>query len=531
MGYSGQAAPIPLGLRGLRSDVSQDKITPDFLIRANNVSLADGRIRKELGSRQWNDTVLAAGVASAFDWNPSSIRQYIATLVKDGKTYILKDRETTVEVTAKTSSDPAEILIVGEPKFVQGGVEAAGSPKKLFLFSGGSQVQVISGVEETRSSISGPAADWATSFPRFAILHRNRLYAFGNGNNPHQVYASSTTDHEDFTTGALTFSVFPGDGDTLKSAVLYRGRLFLFKSPRGVYILEDSNDNDTTWFFRKLSDSFGVASSNSALELLDDLLVGNSQASLTSLRAVQRFGDVEFADVLSSLLVEDVIRQEIDEGSVNKQTAIFYSKGKRAMYTYRSSSGTQQDRILNFDITNPSSPKLSFTTKDQPNFLFLRKDKFGIERPFYGSEDGFIYEMEREDRNVAGIGYRGEFQTPHMDLSFINPGFRDLQKRFDRLEILFEQTGDWDLNVDVFIDGTFTETLAFSQTKGDHLGSFLIGSDQLPSNAPRSAFQPLHGRGRRISFLCYNENFDEEFSIVGMTLYFKTLGQGQGKDD
>jgi len=132
-------------------------------------------------------------------------------------------------------------------------------------------VQVLSGTGVTTSDISAPPADWTgTSQPIAGVVHNGRLWGWGNLNDPHRIYGSLTSDHEDFTTDSLTMSVFPGVGQKLVAGVTTQGRLFLWKFPRGLFWLDDADITVSNWLLRQKSIALGAADSPYAVLPIDD---------------------------------------------------------------------------------------------------------------------------------------------------------------------------------------------------------------------------------------------------------------------
>lgn len=480
MPYNGQTFTIPLGTEGLRTDDNQSRIPFTSLILAKNITLDKGVAEKESGSRRWNTAALPSGIVGLLDWFPTSVLQRFIAVTAAGLVYKYMDAETPIEVTASGAAPAMLYAVNSQLTFVTGGAEFAGRNKKMFIFTGTNQVQVVSGDANVRTNIATPPTDWSTYYPKFGLLHRSRLAAFGNLNDPHRLYLSNPDNHEEFAgVSALSFSVFPGEGEGLQSAVVFKGRLFLFKYPSGVYYLEDSDPDTDNWGIKKLSDTFGAASMHSAISVLDDLYIANSTGSITSLNAVQRFGDVESGDILRLLRVENYMRQTTSQAGTMERHALYYENKKKAFFTYRSSGGIKNDRILVIDFNLENSPRITWNEKDQPNCLALRKDSLGVFRPYYGADDGYIYEMDREDRDVAGTAYQGMFQTPHMDFGGQDPGLAEKMKLFDFLEVTFEESGNWDLNIDVFIDREFVETIPFRLTKGHYLNNFPTGTNEV----------------------------------------------------
>jgi len=524
MAYQGETVTIPLGKQGLLTDVAPGDIPPTALIVANNINLSNGSIEKSLGSRRYNDSSLGAGVVALFDWNPTTILQRMIVLTADGSIYRdIGDKTFSLNTPINTDFGTPGV----DSQFVSGGNEVAGQAKKLYLFTKSKQLHVLEGDGTSFAEIGSPAADWTTpNFPTGGLIHSNRLWAYGNDNAQSTIYASNTGDHSNFASGILIFNVFPGEGGRLKGAVVYRGRLFVFKEGDFVYYLEDSDASSDNWYFKKLSSGFGLAAPNSISQVLDDLVVGNSTGSLTSMKATEQFGDIESGDVLALVKVENYMRTHTSLSGVRFMHSLYYPAKKQAYYTYRSKYGSGNDTLLTVDVNDGT--RVIFGDKDQADCLALRRDIDNIDRPMYGAADGYVYLMDQEDRSVGGFSYTGEFQTPHMDFRFLDPKIAHRQKHFDFLSVEFVPQGGWDLSADVFIDGKFSETITFEmKVRDDGMDSFTLNTDKLGrQEAQNSPAKPLHGTGRRLSIRFYNSGLLENFKISSFTVGFRPAGDG-----
>lgn len=524
MAYIGQQVSLPLGQLGLVTDDAETLIPANALIEANNVRLDERRIVKAPGSSKFNTSALDAGIVALHDYFPTPSLQRLIAVTSNGKLWRDTGNGTfTAGVPIKTGlGSPTTDTVM-----VEGGAEAPGNNKKLFIFTGTSQVQVIDGDASVANNITTPTADWASAFPKFGIVHRDRLWAFGNSNAPHRIYASSASDHEDFGT-PITFEVFPGEGDGIVSAFSYKGRLFLFKQPRGVYILDDSQDftnNFSNTTIRKLDDSFGAASPHSVVQVLDDLLAGSFTNSITSLKAVEAFGDVRSGDVLANAKIEDFVRARFAIAGREAMQAIYYEEKKIAMFTYQGQGFATQNRILEMDV-NQAPARFAVNTKDQPTVLTLRRDGDGIKKPIYGNDDGFVFLMEDANRNVDGVAYTGEFETPNMDLSFVNQSLAGQRKLFDFITIVFESTGSFNFSIDIFVDDTQTQTITVAQQGSVGLGTFVLDQDQLDGTTVQRVRRRLRGSGDRIRFKFSNSGLNETFKIEQIILGFRLSDEG-----
>lgn len=164
--------------------------------------------------------------------------------------------------------------------------------------------------------------------------------------------------------------------------------------------------------------------------------------------------------------------------------------------------------------------------KDQANCLFHRKDISKVLRPTYGSNDGYVYLMDREDRQVAGAAFNGEFKIGHTDFRFLDERFAHKNKLFDYLAVEFKPQGSWNLSVDVYIDGTFSETITFNMdVRDDGLDDFTLDIDPLGREETQTLIKPLHGSGRRISFHCRQAGDNQNFAIAAFDVGFRVSAE------
>lgn len=345
----------------------------------------------------------------------------------------------------------------------------------------------------------------------------------------------SVYGHEDFRTNdgvntardAAFFQVFPGEGEEIIGLNVYKGRLFIYKKPFGVYYLNTNNSVDRNqWGIQKLTDSFGIASAHALIQPQDDLVVGNNTNSITSMQATQAFGDIKSGDILANNQVEQYYKNNTATSGIPFMHAIYYAERKRAYFTGRSQTATSQNQILIIDVARENS-RFSIETKDQPTCLGLRKGSDKIERPFYGAEDGNVYLMESTSYNVGGNPYLAEFQTPYTDMSYLDPSLSSKNKIFDFLEVQFVATGSWAFYVDVFCDNRFVETLVYNQQAGAALDSFILDTNRLAVEYTQELRLPMHATGRRISFRIYNNGLNQYYKIEKLIVSFRLSAEQQ----
>lgn len=517
MGYEGNTVTIPFGQHGIMTDMNPTDLPPNSLLLANDVILNPGYIEKAPGSMKYNTSTLNnETIVAGFDWWPTTISQRLIVATNAGSIYRdIGDRGFSLGVAIKTGLSG----LTNQSMFIEGGKELTGRSKKLFYISANNQVQVLEADGTTFSVIDSPAADWVTpNFPRCGVIHRNRLWLFmGQGS-----YASNTGDHENFTSSTLIDNIYPGEGGDIIKATVYKGRLFVFKEGGFVYYLDDSSTDTSEWFFRKLDTGISTASSHSMYQVVNDLVVGTSAGSLVSLVAAQSLGDIKSADIYSQVKCEQFIRNNTSASGFESMHSLYYEEKKQAYFTYRTKFNTQNDAFVTLDMSS-QTPRILFNKRDRPSCFFLRKDINKVSRPCYGAADGFVYFMDRPDRDVGGSAFDSEFQTPHIDFRHIDPNLAGKKKIFDNFKMEFIETGSWNIYADIFIDGDLTETLTIPCSNRNHnLDSFVLDSDELSAEeTQRSVEQPLHGSGRTFSVKFRNSGLQQNFKIASFTVGFR----------
>lgn len=532
MGYRGVIIPIPVAQQGLETDISQTLQPPVSLTMAQNVTCRYGNIEKDPGSYRWNPTPMPGSVLGLSDWWPDDENQRVIAACDDGNLYRFLTAYSSAPMVV--GGAPDKMNFSDQTFMVQGGSESLGRNRKLFIISGNDPIQVIDGDSSIRRPMNAPAADWKDNPPKAGLVHNQGFWVWGNTNNPHTLYRSSLSDHEDFTTTtpAVLFQlvdVFPGDGDGIKCCFTWKGRLYVLKYPFGLYFVDDSNVAAPT--VQKLSASFGAASEHAAIQALDDILVGNSTGSISSLRAVFSLGETEQGDILKSLRCVKLVQNNANSVAPGVRQAVYYENKKQALFVYRSTSGQKNDRILVID-NHDTIPKVTFIDKDQPTCLSLIRDSKRIPTPFYGAEDGYIYKTDSANRTILGdshnengSGFTGTFQTPFLDFGWVNPEFKDHDKIFDFIGLTFVPQGNWNISADIFIDDRFLETVQLSMARNRHMsGNFPLDHTILGGIAPISRFTKIHGFGKRISARFYNSVAGQNFKISDVIFYFRLAG-------
>ena len=518
MAFSGEIAELIVGIDGFTGTKNQALVTPGQLLVAENITYENGTLQKEGGSSKYNSSAISGAptIQGGFDWHPVEGTQRMIVLLSDGT---LKKDTGGGDFTVTLKSGLSVNNVVGV--FVEGGKEQAANDRKLFCFTGKNAVQVERADTNTTGDITSPPTDWSGSNqPSTGALHENRMWGAGNANDPHRVYASLPTDHEDFTTTALSFSIYAGEGKKIVQIISFKGLLIIFKYPKGIYLLDTSNSDTGNWRVIKHSTSIGGVSPLGAVMIDDDILFMDHTGSFHLISAIEEFGNIGSRNLSDIAQFDVFVRNEINLAELPRTQSIYYVAKRQAMFAC-SSSGTLYDRKLIVDFNRVQLPRFAVSTKDTNRSIWLREDVEGIARPTTGDDAGFVWNLDQDSRSKDGVGYSGKFQTPHLDLAHLDPKLGVLEKNGKFLELVVEPKGNWDLSVDILWDDELEETIVFNMgTSGSTLGSFVLGTDKLAGSNLINKRRRIHGSGRRLSLVCYNSGDGQDFSIAKFYLLF-----------
>jgi hypothetical protein len=518
MGFRGIIAEIPIGTDGMVGSPAHPLVSPTRLIDCDNIEYGTGLLRKEGGAAKYNATAITGtpGVLGGHDWMPTAGTQRMVVLTDAGD--LLKDSGAgTFPVTLDSGlSTPADV-----PIFVDGGKEAAANNRKLFIFTGNNAVQVLSADGATTADISSPPADWTgTNQPKTGCIHNGRLMGAGNANDPHRVYASLATNHEDFTTTPLSYSVFPGEGEGIDAIFSFKGLLVVFKSPNGIYVVDTTDPSTANHTISRISKEIGIAGPGGGCVIDDDILFLESGGEFNLISAIQEFGNLGTQSLSDVLEMQDFIHENFNKSALNKTACVFYADKREAHFFVPGTGSNLPSLRMVFDWKK-NVPRGRVSRRDTGHYLFLRTQD-GIRKPYYTDDAGFVWEMDTEARAKDSAGYEGMFQTPHLDMSHLDPKLATKRKSGMFLELLTQPEGDWDLAAEIYWDGEYSETINFNMGSGGvALGTFEIGTDRLAQDQLLNKKKRLRGSGRRISIKGKNSGASQDFAASKFLLHLK----------
>jgi hypothetical protein len=522
MAYEGLTAPLPIGPEGLTGSKNLATVRPTQLLRARNITQENGTIQKEPGTTLYTGSAIDSGatIMGGWDWWPSEGVQRSIVLTSNGK--LLKDAGAgTYPTTLASGLSVANVV----PVFVEGGQEAGASNRKLFVFTGKNAVQVLSADGATTTAISLPPADWSgAGQPVTGLNHEGRLWGFKG----HFGYYSTTTDHEDLQgSGSGTIAIYPGEGEAIVQSFVFGPYIVVVKRPAGIYLLDTTSPTIASWKVSRITRQIGGAGPLSYAVVDGDAIVVDVSGEFYALSSVSERSDVRPRSLTQEAFFSPFIRENTNPAQYGKIVGIYYPGKRQAWFAVAGAGSSVNNTRIKMDFSLPDLGRFGFGDFVTCEALWLTKDSNNVPRPWGGDNAGKVRRLDQMALSHDSSGYIGEFQTPYVTAQQIT-GAAELRGRrmlLDFLELVFEPKGDWDLSVDVLLDGELSQTLAFNMggTSGAILGStttldtdFYLGGDSVTSLRKR-----ITGSARRISILGRNSGSGQDFSVAEAYLSFR----------
>lgn len=510
-------------------------VRPDELTTARNINFSSGSIAKEGGANHFSGAALAGGntIIGGWDWWPTVGTHRVVVLTAAagaGTGGALKD-----DNSGAFGTDLCNVIGVRSwtsasiPVFVEAGKETTAGNKLLFIFTGNDNVYYLSGDGVELAAIGANApADWAAVFPTCGANHESRLWGAGNTNSPHRVYYSATNDHTDFVTqsgplGGGTINVFPGEGEKIEALVSYKGYLFVFKFPRGIYIIDSSDPTTTTtWRCANLTTSIGIAGRRAWCMIEQGILFLDSSGDFNIISATDTAGYFAVTNISDRIFFNQWGNTYLSLGRLNTTRGIYYPAKKQAHFAMSGAGSTVQNLTIVWDF-NVQVPRLRYNDFPATQVeLFLKQDTTLIPRPMAGGSDGWVWNLDSSTKSNNGAGYSAEFITPPMDLSGIDEAAANHRKNGNALEVIHNPMGEWNLQVTPSWDGDNLAPIQYSMGgSGAVLGAFVLGTNALGGQELLTVKHRLPGSGKRLSLAALNSGAAQDFSINKLFLDYQ----------
>lgn len=514
-------AEIPLGLNGLSGALNKAGQI-GFLDKTESVSFRFNALGKAPGATKLNSASFGASVivrAGVFYLPDPNTKRHVVFL-SDGRLLKLDAAGATLATLATGLADSENAV------FVRGGKEGAALNTKLFLFSGDNQVKVLSGDGTTVSNIATPPADWTSNFPTSGFVFEGRLCGFGNSNDPHRLYFSTQTNHEDFTSaGSLNMAVFPGEYSGLTAAVPVLKGVVLFKSPRGIYFLDAKDPASNNWRVYKLSDGPGVFSQRAVTVFAGNILFVGTDGHIYMMSLNENQGVSIVSLTRDNRIYERLYftGESLDKSKVKTARMVSYEINQEVVACFDAVTGGSMGVWVD---PSENAPRFRVSSRDDAVSLWVDQDG----DLFFGDRGGFVWKLEKEVYGKDGQGYEFRAKTQEYDFSHLDANLASRAKNWAFLEIDFYPVDTANISITPWMDGVAGDSVvvSVSSSEMDRLGSFILGTSRLSSGLAALPVQTqkvrITGQSRRIA-LEFSNTSDKAISISRVLVHFNAADE------
>lgn len=499
-----QSMEIPAGLGGLNRMKNLSQYPKTDLTMLDTLTFEHNCWEKAGGAIKYNSGPLGGSILSVWDfWSASYVQAMMAYL----------DTGAWVTVNGSGIVDTLATMTAGIPGwFVEAWTNQ--QDKSLFLFNGQDKPKYSLGGAAV--DISMASEDWsAGNYPSFAFLHKSRLLA----PLKHRVYCSSPQSHDRYgnqAQDATQLNIYPGEGQKIVAGISFREKAYVFKYPKGIYLIDDSDTNISNWQTPKLTDAIGTAGPGCVVATEDDVIFLDSTGYFHQLSAVRTFNQ-ESVPAMFPVELSNFFRSQINLNRLDLVRSAYYSRKRQLVFALPGTGSSVNNRILILDYNIADKTRIGWSTRDVCPSLALRQN-VATQELIIGDSSGYVWQCDQDTRSKDGAGYVGQYETPTVPI--VEGGIR--LANLEELQVVFSPAGNWDLSLEVHLDGKLSETLLFSmQTSGGAVGSFSLDSDVLAGNTIQNAIQRLHGDAKYIKLLGKNSGAGQNFAVMNHLIRYK----------
>jgi len=340
--------------------------------------------------------------------------------------------------------------------------------------------------------------------PIWGFQHGGRMFAGGSSDHPHDVYTSKLNLHQDFkNSGALYFPVYPGEGDLIVGGISFRQKAYVFKYPKGIYVLDDSSVDTAEWGWKRVSRYVGAVGPGSIVEADDEVYFVSPDGYIHALSSVQEQGDVR-SSAIKPMELGAYIRQNTDFSKLGtaafstwsqypQPQSVYYATKKKVLFAFSakpnvtSAQGFPVNKVLiSLDLHRSDAQagirdvQVGVSTRDECESLAIYRDpSTGEPVLLAGASNGFIYKLDQTARSKDSAGYMGSFTTKEF-----YPYGGEQNANMKELEVTFAPgSSNNSIVIKVYQNGTLAKTKTLTDSNrwmrltGDCLKFYIVGEN------------------------------------------------------
>jgi hypothetical protein len=230
--------------------------------------------------------------------------------------------------------------------------------------------------------------------------------------------------------------------------------------------------------------------------------------------------------------IDPYIRDNFNFFQLSGVQSIYYPAKREVHFAVPYTGSNINNARLVVDFNRPDIVRFRDSIRDICPAIWMRLDENLVGRPVYGDNQGTVWLMDQPVKSLGSAGYLSQWWTGYEDFSNMMVGWPSQQKlgsmdkNFHFMELVSEPKGNWNLQVDFWIDDNFAGTNAFNMgITGAVLDSFVLDTDVLAGSAISKKRAPLWSSGRRIQFRGYSQGAGQDFSIEKIYVEFKPASE------
>jgi hypothetical protein len=516
MGYSGKTFQIMCADGGLNGSKNIDAIKPTAMLHpTRNLNLNENGRRKRGGTSHVYDAVIpdAPQIMGIYDFTLIGGTQYIISACNDGKVY--KDDTNTIDTGMDTTNWFSFETFENE----------------LYIADGATTPQTWDGSAGSTSDITSVPTDWTGSnFPQQLIKHgrgvSERLWAIGFASTPGNVYASANGDGQDFSDdNTVVIAIETGDGYGVVGGVEFNDNLFAF-GKRQTYVIDDTDVDTANWGYDAASWQGGVAHWRLLIKTPTDIVAMQEDGEIYSVVAAQEYGDYKAASLTRPSYMHNWIKENLRLSYISHFHGV-YDPALRAIkiFCVRAGHTTVDTCLVYFIDRGPGDGWMVHENRDYDSGYSaccsaLVREGEGDYQIYTGDYSGYLWKLEQTNRNDNSQAYYAGFKMPNLDME--DPRGR---KNFKRGWVVMEPRGNYDLEINWWLDGIAqtAKTVSMAGISGEL--PFTLGTDVLGGNDIIDDDFTFGTNGKRIQLEVYNDTVDEDFFVSQILIDYKPLGR------
>lgn len=384
----------------------------------------------------------------------------------------------------------------------------------------------------TLAAMANIPTDWGTKGPKQFLVRRagnaNRIVAIGVPGKENTVYWGQANTDNMSDANVITMDIEVGETGGLVGGIEFGDRLIVF-SRSSAFIIDDSSSTTANWTWRKAQWTGGAERWRLLCKTQNDLYAMMFDGDIYSVAAAQEYGDYKAASVARPAWVDRWIRDSIDLTRLAEAHSVYDSE-LRCVYWFlpRTGSSYVDMSLVYFIDRQPEEAWMLHNNLAADSGFRAKCSTFGkvpgatLYKVLTGGPVGKMWYLNSSASVLSdnSTAYESQFSTVHLHQG--NPRSR---KRYKHGHILSVVEGDFDLSVDLYVDGEYKTTKSVNLgTSAGVYGSGLYGTATYGGDDYLIADFPIGYIGTRLQYRVRNNNAGEDFFCSRIMTDFKELG-------